>query len=180
MQPSAPDDGLGRRRAPKRIQQELRSKTDFSDNRSAAQQEVLKGCEVQHAQMLREILRGFKMTLETGQVLRAEAGGSFRLHPHCSLLPSLNSSLFANKVRDHGRHAGVETDDAEHAAVVRISECVQLSARFISFGTADKLVGMGLVFSRDNPCPSARRKSLVHGFEGLRGIAQTELSQLAP
>src|SRR5947208_8032013 len=115
MQPSAPDDGLGRRRAPKRIQQELRSKTDFSDNRSAAQQEVLKGCEVQHAQMLREILRGFKMTLETGQVLRAEAGGSFRLHPHCSLLPSLNSSLFAKKVRDHGRYGRVETDDAEHA-----------------------------------------------------------------
>src|SRR6266480_2365380 len=117
MQPSAPDDGLGRRTAPKRIQQELRSKTDFSDNKSAAQQEVLKGCEVQHAQVLREILWGFKMTLRRGQVLRAEGGGSFRPRPHRCLLAYLNSSLFANKVRDHGRHAGVEAHHVQPATV---------------------------------------------------------------
>jgi len=46
--------------------------------------------------------------------------------------------------------------------------CVANSRRGLCFGTADKLVNVGLVFSRDNPCSSARRNFL--SAQSQRGL----------
>jgi len=60
MKSRAADDCLSCGRPSKRVQQELGGKADFSDKESTAQRQVLEGCQIKHAQILRKIIQRLK------------------------------------------------------------------------------------------------------------------------
>jgi hypothetical protein len=91
------------------------------------------------------------------------AGGSFHPRLRCYLiLASLNRSLFANKVRDHGRHGRVEADHVQRAAVVRVGEGEQ------GEGAQDNIKEDALLQDVIALVKSRRRKAAAGGWCRVR------------
>ena len=66
MKSRAADDCLSCGRPPKGVQQKLGCKADFSNKESAAQRQVLEGCQIKHAQILGKIIKSLKTIVEIG------------------------------------------------------------------------------------------------------------------